>query len=192
MDQTKRGCFYKGQWYKPNSEVERGQSGSWCYGTYCNKASVVIHWDDQKCKSPITTPPVFNRKKGTTQGEIESPQQAIFNMFAPGGSSGGNKVNFEGASSATFTAASSTTTTNPIVGCIFNGQWYAPGTDIQNVRDFDRCYGTYCDFKSKVRRWNEACPATVSPFTRPPPTPPTQSMQAMQRQMQQLESLMKK
>lgn len=202
VKQEERGCFYKGQWYKPSSEIERGQSGNWCYGTYCNPSSVVIHWDDHKCKAPITTPPVFNKKDSSNSDpqSVAAQQQTIFNMFAPPSSSSssssssfnsfGSNGNGGSLLAQTFSTSSSTTTQNPNLGCTYNGRWYAPGTDIENVQDYGRCYGVYCDFKSKIVHWNERCRAvTVAPFTQPAPT---QSYQSMQRQMQQLESLLKK
>lgn len=51
------------------------------------------------------------------------------------------------------------------MGCVHNGRWYAPGADIENLRDYGRCYGSYCDYKSKVVQWNDRCTATISPQT---------------------------
>lgn len=51
------------------------------------------------------------------------------------------------------------------MGCLHNGRWYAPGADIQNRKDFGRCYGSYCDYNSKVVQWNDRCTGTISPPT---------------------------
>lgn len=65
------------------------------------------------------------------------------------------------------------------MGCFVNGRHYAPGTDIENHRDYGRCYGSYCDFNSKVVHWNDRCRAM------PQMSQPTQTMSM--RQLQQLD-----
>lgn len=48
------GCVFNGKWYKPLMEIEHGQYGDWCYGSYCNHESIIVHWDNHKCgTSPI-------------------------------------------------------------------------------------------------------------------------------------------
>ena len=117
---TSKGCYYKKMWYSPLTEISKGQSGDWCYGTYCNHEGVVVHWDDHRCIQNIQeTTPLFT--------------------------------------------APPTTVVNPELGCFYKGRWYDPGQDILNSRNMDTCYGSYCDYNSKVVHWEDKCYATVPP-----------------------------
>ena len=62
------GCQYNGQYYPPNSEINKGEDrqSNWCYGAFCDGQGQVLHWDDFNCfptttlpttTAPTTTPP---------------------------------------------------------------------------------------------------------------------------------------
>ncbi|KAL4230776.1 hypothetical protein ACF0H5_011151 [Mactra antiquata] len=344
-----RGCHYKGHFYEPLAEIERGQTGKWCYGSYCNHKGIVIHWDDHQCASAPPTPPTAQKsqveppavdvsavagaltpaeidalatvpgmkgiadtlrqhgQKSPTQVDISPPSitmppvntgmmpRMTFNgagngmnimmgagmggmngmggagmsdmsgglgdpnMIAlariagielpsmggaagggemgsmggmggmgggMGGAGGGNMAELAamagldlggaagggmggmgggmGGGSGNMAELAAMAGLDGMSGmggagmgggmgggmgagglgvgggCFVNGRHYAPGTDIENHRDFGRCYGTYCDFNSKVVSWNDRCRATMSPIA-----PPQQTMSM--RQLQQLD-----
>ena len=55
------GCEYNGQFYPPDSEIERGEDleSNWCFGAYCDGDGHVLQWDNFNCfpTPPTTTPP---------------------------------------------------------------------------------------------------------------------------------------
>lgn len=172
---TRRGCYYKGQFYEPLMEIEKGQTGSWCYGTYCNHEGTVIHWDDHKCSTtPTTTEPI----KPTQPVAEQAGMADIINTARAAGMSMADlnrfasMIGMSGSSNAGTSAMgidamgpNNIGNANSGQGCFHNGQWYAPGADIENLRDYGRCYGSYCDYNSNIVHWNNRCTATV-----PPPT----------------------
>ncbi|XP_060586062.1 uncharacterized protein LOC132741817 [Ruditapes philippinarum] len=180
-----RGCHFKGKFYEPLSEIEKGQTGNWCYGTYCNHEGTVVHWDDHKCTTTQTTPPPTQPTVPTapvTQPMITNPAQtggmaSFMNMAGMSGMSGvGNMAGMSdmariaammagnaGSNSGSGTGTSGTG--NSGMGCFHNGQWYRPGADIENLRDYGRCHGSYCSFNSEIVHWNDRCTATVPPTT---------------------------
>ena len=52
------GCQYNGQYYPPNSDINKGEDrqNNWCYGAFCDGQGKVLHWDNFNC-FPTTTPP---------------------------------------------------------------------------------------------------------------------------------------
>lgn len=49
-------CHHNGRWYMPGTLIEKGQSGNWCYSTYCSHDGHLLYGDNFHC---MTTIPVF-------------------------------------------------------------------------------------------------------------------------------------
>ncbi|XP_052276615.1 uncharacterized protein LOC127875905 [Dreissena polymorpha] len=236
----KRGCFFDNKWYQPLSEIERGQTGSWCYGSYCNHESMVIHWDDHNCTISTTAPTrsntgsdvhLFNQLVNIAKPLTPSPKSPaslnadldpatmnqFYNQFValgapitgdvgmlmPGSQSSGGGSNLASLAALDPSLLSKLQETmgpnlggvgsgaigGPALGgssgpgCFHEGRLYSPGADITNNREYGHCYGTYCDFNSKVVHWSDRCAQTMAP--------PTQSYQDLHRQLQQLDLLKK-
>ncbi|XP_045204689.2 uncharacterized protein LOC123557337 [Mercenaria mercenaria] len=178
-----RGCHYKGTFYKPLSEIEKGQTGNWCYGSYCNHEGVVVHWDDHKCTTAQTAPSITKPTETVppvTQPTVTNPVQTggmggmasfmnMAQMAGMGGMAGsGGMADISrfaammgGNAGSGGTGGTSGSSGNSGMGCFHNGKWYAPGADIENLRDYGRCYGTYCNYNSEIVNWNDRCTATV-------------------------------
>ncbi|XP_052094232.1 uncharacterized protein LOC127730131 [Mytilus californianus] len=55
-------CFYNGHNYNPGQQISHGQSGNWCYSTYCSYDGQILNADNFNCSpkpTPITTIPVI-------------------------------------------------------------------------------------------------------------------------------------
>ncbi|XP_052794237.1 mucin-5AC-like [Mya arenaria] len=257
----RRGCMFQGKMYMPLTEIERGQSGSWCFGSYCNHESDIVHWDDHNCtsatKTPkplmgvetaattfITNPPTKPTTPATTTSVISGMDPVLLDQLyrqflaestgtgSATASSSSQNINSQGVpdqmtallmqqigSGASVTSGASLNApigahgnVDPVVmammqqavkgspglsgssgagigarpstdGCVHQGRWHAPGTDIESHRDYGHCYGFYCDFNSQVKYWSDRCAQTEAP--------PTQNFQELRRQLQQLDLLKK-
>ncbi|XP_063423378.1 uncharacterized protein LOC134707506 [Mytilus trossulus] len=47
-------CFFNGHHYSPGQEISHGQSGNWCYSTYCSYDGQILNADNFNC-SPKPT-----------------------------------------------------------------------------------------------------------------------------------------
>lgn len=127
------GCFQDGEWYPPGTEISNGTDGiGWCYGSFCSDDSQIVEWDNWNCESNIQTP-------STTLGPTTIPGLI-----------------------QTTTQSSPTTpelekTTIPVsLGCLQNGAWYEPGTEISRESDGEGwCHGISCDSDGKIVAWDD-------------------------------------
>ena len=53
---TPPGCYHDGKYYGVGEEIDNGQDGNHCYGTYCAEPGSVVAWDNWNCGSTTTTP----------------------------------------------------------------------------------------------------------------------------------------
>ncbi|KAL3880107.1 hypothetical protein ACJMK2_032376 [Sinanodonta woodiana] len=49
------GCFYEGHWYRPGSEISRGQSGNCLYFVLCDLSGEILHGDSIGCFKTVST-----------------------------------------------------------------------------------------------------------------------------------------
>lgn len=62
-------CHHNGRWYMPGQVIEKGQSGNWCYSTYCSHDGHLLYGDDFHCMTTIpvsTTVPTTTTPTSTT------------------------------------------------------------------------------------------------------------------------------
>ncbi|EDO34737.1 predicted protein [Nematostella vectensis] len=147
------GCYENDRWYRPGAEISRGQSGSWCYGTYCSESGEVIAWDDWNCKTTArrTTKPSKEPAIPTTK---PIPKR--------------DRVTPE-------------PTTTP--GCHYHGKWYLPGSEISRSSYGGCESGLTCDESGMIMAWdglgcfrdpntNVHTTDALKPTTEPPRTTP--------------------
>ncbi|XP_048576288.1 mucin-2 isoform X2 [Nematostella vectensis] len=147
------GCYENDRWYRPGAEISRGQSGSWCYGTYCSESGEVIAWDDWNCKTTArrTTEPSKEPAIPTTE---PIPKR--------------DRVTPE-------------PTTTP--GCHYHGKWYPPGSEISRSSYGGCESGLTCDESGMIMAWdglgcfkdpnpNVHTTDALKPTTEPPRTTP--------------------
>ena len=142
---AQQGCFWEGKWYERGSDISRGSDGyGWCYGVFCNTDGGLIAWDDWNCAttSPPSTSPPYTPDPTTTGPPSPSTTAAPTTPPAPSPS------------------------TVPIpLGCLQNGAWYEPGSEISRESDGEGwCHGISCDANGKIVAWDDwKCEATDDP-----------------------------
>ena len=149
---TPLGCVNNGVWYPQGSEVSRGSNDEGHeYGKICGDDGRLIAWDN------------WNREKSTTPATTTQPPQ-----------SSTEQPTSESTTPSQPTTPESTTTSPPTTpkGCIENGEFYPPGSEISQGSDGKGwCYGTVCDDDGQLLYWDDwNCGSTTTQST-PPPTP---------------------
>ena len=57
-------CFWEGKFYRPGSDIVRGQHDRWCYVTYCDSNGKIQFWDDYNCP-PNSMKPTSSHSSGS-------------------------------------------------------------------------------------------------------------------------------
>lgn len=127
------GCFYNGEWYPPGSEISNGTDGKgWCYGSSCTAESKVVKWDNWNCDSP----------EQTTQTTI-APTTILVSEQTP-------------TPIPTSTPALVATKVPIPLGCLQDGAWYEPGSEISRESNGEGwCHGIFCDSNGKIVAWDD-------------------------------------
>ena len=198
---TPGGCFKEGVWYPKGREISRGSDGQgWCYGEICGDDGKVQSWDDFHCDRTTTEQPTT--VISTTYPSTPTPTRKgcyYDGAWYPLGSYIRNESNGQGWCYGlycdhhsgiivydNFNCDPSTTprpTTIPL-GCLQNGIWYPPSSDISRGSDSNGwCYGQYCDENGHVVAWDDwncgPVTTTETPSSTPSPSPaPTPSTSA--------------
>ena len=126
------GCFQDGEWYPPGSEISNGRDGNgWCYGSICSDDSQIVEWNNWNCESKTQTPP-------TTLGPTTVPGLIQ-------------------TTTKSSTIPELETTTIPVpLGCLQNGAWYEPGSEISRESDGEGwCHGISCNSDGKLVAWDD-------------------------------------
>jgi len=194
------GCLQNGIWYPPGSEISRGSDGNgWCYGQNCDQNGQVVFWDDWNCgqattvpaptstaRAPSTTPSgCFNDgvwyPKGSEISRGSDNHGWCYGEICDDDGQVQSWDNFNCDETTTIPPAITVPapTTIPL-GCIQNGIWYPPGSEISRGSDGNGwCYGQNCDQNGQIVAWDDwnCGPMTVtetpSPSSTPSPTPST-------------------
>ena len=147
------GCYYKGAYYRPNSEIliVEEKEANLCYGIVCNDQGDIIHWDDFKCFSgndplPRSRPKRYRNwhRPRPTSGLPPPKRPHPIPMPRP---------------------------TKP-PGCEHNGKHYSPGEEISKGVDGDCSYGMFCSEDGQLVAWDgRGCfhSETTTTTTGPPP-----------------------
>ena len=191
---TRPGCYYDGAWYPPGSYISNGSNGQgWCYGVYCDKDGGIMEYDDFNCE-PSTTHVPTTIPLGCLQNGIWYPPGSEISRGSDGNGwcygencdQNGQIVAWDdwncGPMTVTETPSPSSTpspTPTPTpstiptpLGCLQNGIWYPPGSDISRGSDGEGwCYGEYCTHDGQLQLWDDFNCKTSSPTTLPTTLP---------------------
>ena len=173
---TPLGCLVDGKFYEPGEEISSGidRESGWCYGSYCSYDGVEIPWDNFNC-FPTTTPttiPLFTIPKTSTKRPTSSRATTRANTRKP--KRGTPRLTTSKTTTPRNTFPPTTYPTTPL-GCLVNGEFYAPGEEISSGIDRESgwCYGSYCGDDGVEIAWdNFNCFPTTTPTTIPPFTTP--------------------
>lgn len=193
---TPSGCFNEGVWYPRGSEISRGSDGQgWCYGKICADDGQVQSWDDFHCDQTTTTQPTTEIP--TTYPSTPTPTRSgcyydgawyPLGSYISNGSNGHewcyglycdhhggitvyDNFNCDPSTTTETTTPMPTPTTTPL-GCLQNGIWYPPSSEISRESDGNGwCYGKYCDHNGQVVAWDDWNCGTVTTTETPSPTP---------------------
>lgn len=66
-------CFWEGKYYRPGTDIVRGQHDRWCYVTYCDSQGNIQFWDDYNCP-PNSMKPTSGHSAGRPGGGPPTPQ----------------------------------------------------------------------------------------------------------------------
>ena len=175
------GCVHNGVFYSPGEEIERGQTGNWCYGTICSDDGSIMSWDNFDCE-PTTTPKRTTLRPPTTTTPPKPPTTQKTTTLPPPPPPTTKRPR-------TTTRRRTTTPRQP--GCVYHGVVYPYG-EIPSMsgKDGNWCYGAICGEDGNIMHWdNFDCgtkppstttkhttlrpPTTPKRTTLPPPPPPT-------------------
>lgn len=78
-------CFWEGKFYRPGSDIVRGQHDRWCYVTYCDSKGNIQFWDDYNCP-PNSMKPTSGHNTGRPSPQAQGPTGCNYNNinYEPG------------------------------------------------------------------------------------------------------------
>ena len=75
-------CFWEGKFYRPGSDIVRGQHDRWCYVTYCDSNGNIQFWDDYNCPPNSMKPTSGHNTGRPTPPQATSPRGCTHNNIA--------------------------------------------------------------------------------------------------------------
>lgn len=198
------GCFVDGFQYKINEVIstEYNEQSNSCTGKVCTYGGEVLVWQKFGCKKIRTSPDTLS-SLSTTEATIPTSADTLTKTPTISPSTTEPTITpilcveiidtstTPDTTPDTTTAppstpqpppapppspADTTTTADIIVpyGCVENGIFYHPGSEISKIHDKDSnsCHGSYCDDYGQIMRWFDfnCKKTTVSPSSTTAPT----------------------
>lgn len=187
---TPPGCVHNDVWYPSGSEISEESDDQGCYGYYCDDNGQLMVWDNFDCGQSTTTqtsspPPTptptplgchHNGKWYPPGSEMSKGSDGKGWCYGSYCDDYGQEVAWDDWNCGPSTTPTPDPTPTPPLtpkGCLENGKWYPPGSEISRGSDGEGwCYGEYCTHDGQVQLWDDWNCSPKSQPTTLPTTPP--------------------